>query len=339
MKRLRHCGRRVLDGSVELRLVGETAGWAGLETCGSVWVCPVCSAKIMARRGVEIAAGVQEWTERSGQIILSTFTIRHNAGMRLEDLWDALMKAWHAIGKRNKAGRQDWALWGTVGSIRAVEVVRGENGWHVHVHVLWFVSGEVSEDAVQAVHNRMVSRWDRALRRYGFDSLPEGQKSLLTNGAKAVGMYLAKLPGSIALGHELTNTESKAGRSKGATVWEIAAAAIGGDKAAQAAWWEYEAASKGRRQLAWSRGLRALLGLTAEQSDEDVAAAEIGTEEDAVCYLAFDAWRSLLGHRGLAVYLLRVLEQEGWIGAASVLDQHGIEYTRNEAEEGKSDHG
>ena len=36
----------------------ESAHYKGLQTCGSVWACPVCSAKISERRRIELAAAI-----------------------------------------------------------------------------------------------------------------------------------------------------------------------------------------------------------------------------------------------------------------------------------------
>ena len=33
----------------------KTASYAGLQTCGSVWVCPVCGAKVVERRRVRFS--------------------------------------------------------------------------------------------------------------------------------------------------------------------------------------------------------------------------------------------------------------------------------------------
>ena len=45
------CGRKVLRGSVTLLRSCEHGHYfAGLETCGSVWTCPVCAVKITERR-------------------------------------------------------------------------------------------------------------------------------------------------------------------------------------------------------------------------------------------------------------------------------------------------
>ena len=37
------------------------AHYAGLTTCGSIWACPVCSAKIRNTRALEISAATAAW--------------------------------------------------------------------------------------------------------------------------------------------------------------------------------------------------------------------------------------------------------------------------------------
>jgi len=60
-----------VGGSVAVRVSGGVGGFAGLSTCGSVWACGVCNAKIMARRQLEIGAGVEGWEAACGGLPLS----------------------------------------------------------------------------------------------------------------------------------------------------------------------------------------------------------------------------------------------------------------------------
>ena len=59
---------------------------------------------------------------------------------------------------------------------------------------------------------------------------------------------------------------------------------------------------KGQRQLVWSKGLRELLGLEAEKTDEEIAVEE---EEDALLLasLSVGAWRVILANDARAEVL------------------------------------
>ena len=51
-QRQRDCGAVPIGDQVQIRAKDGAAYYAGLETCGNVWLCPVCSAKIHHRRAV-----------------------------------------------------------------------------------------------------------------------------------------------------------------------------------------------------------------------------------------------------------------------------------------------
>ncbi|MEW6747906.1 MAG: replication protein, partial [Planctomycetota bacterium] len=85
------------------------AGFAGVVTCGSVWSEPVCNAKIMARRAVEVGAAIALWQAQGHPVAFATFTMRHRKGQPLASLWDALSGAWQrAVG--GKSWYRDKAL-------------------------------------------------------------------------------------------------------------------------------------------------------------------------------------------------------------------------------------
>lgn len=44
-------------------------------------------------------------------------------------------------------------------------------------------------------------------------------------------------------------------------------------------WWEWERASHGRRQIAWSKGLREWANLGKEQTDEEIAEEQLEAED------------------------------------------------------------
>jgi hypothetical protein len=95
------CGMRSRrpDGSVGLREAGGdgVAGYSDLQSCGSVWACPVCAGKIMRQRSLELGR-VLEWArEQQHTIAMVTLTVRHTKGDRLRDVWDAVSAGWEAV--------------------------------------------------------------------------------------------------------------------------------------------------------------------------------------------------------------------------------------------------
>lgn len=167
------CGHKVCrpEGVGVRGGAGETAGYAGIETCGSVWSCPQCSAKIGAARAASLG-GLLSWASGEGHTVaMLTLTARHDKGDRLEDLWGGLGAAWRHLGrswssetreafaKRVEKNRDAWADYraglrrkprkepeqlvrrvgvlesiGALGYVRATEVTHGASGWHVHYH-------------------------------------------------------------------------------------------------------------------------------------------------------------------------------------------------------------
>lgn len=89
LPRVRACGRIGIRpaGTVDVRLANGNASLSGLGVCGSVWACPICSAKIQSERREELAV-VQEWAESNQYTVLfGTMTLRHTAGQSLAELW------------------------------------------------------------------------------------------------------------------------------------------------------------------------------------------------------------------------------------------------------------
>lgn len=333
LPRLCKCGRTLRADSVSVRHNGAFAGFAGLTTCGSVWVCPVCNAKVMARRALELGSAVAAAQGMGWQVGFMTLTMRHNSGQSLGSLWDCLSYAWGQV----TAG-QHWvkakARYGIEGFIRVAEVTVGSNGWHVHIHCLVFFSAPVADD--QGLMAWMFPRWQRALVRKGLDApLALGQDSRILEGPadEALATYLTKSVdrGQVTnrIGLEMTSTQSKNARNRLSTrtPWMLIDEWFGdGDADAMMLWHEFEKASKGRRQITWSQGLRETLGLTVEKSDEEIAAEELGSKADDLLYITKDGWRDVVKTPPLIPQILEVTERSGLTGLRALLDEHCIEY-------------
>jgi hypothetical protein len=106
-----------------------------------------------------------------------------------------------------------------------------------------------------------------------------------------------KRPLGWSIEHELTKGPAKLSRGdKGLSPLELLSAyMMNGDKQAGAIWVEYALAFKGRHQLQWSRGLRDLLGLVKEESDQEIV--ERGDTPSSLLYLInFDEWKIVLAN-------------------------------------------
>ena len=135
-QRQRDCGAVPIGSQVEIRSKDGSAYYCGLETCGNVWLCPVCSAKIHHRRADELRDALSAWEAAGHAATLVTITVPHDLGDRLSTLIATERAAW----KRVTAG----AAWqrlkkrlGIAGHVIALEFTWGDaNGWHPHYHVL-----------------------------------------------------------------------------------------------------------------------------------------------------------------------------------------------------------
>jgi hypothetical protein len=126
--RCRGCGREPIANGIQIRVSVNngrtTAGYGGLETCGRIWLCPVCASKIRVRRGDQIAEAVARHIDGGGAAWFITITLPHEKGDALKDSFDALTKAWQYV-KNGKRHQEDKKNFGILGDIKAVEVTHG----------------------------------------------------------------------------------------------------------------------------------------------------------------------------------------------------------------------
>lgn len=280
---LRRCGRRFARGiHNSVRLCGTGLGTlrtyesddgpratvSARHNCHSAWACPVCSPKIASARQRILAPQVVKLLERGYTARLVTLTLRHAQGDDLGYLLDGLGEAWGALTK----GRA-WQNWRSIGRL-AVEYVRGldltwslRNGWHPHLHIALYLPPGHDGDV-----DWFIARWIACLRAEGFIALREAQdagREITLESAKeaervtAYAGATAAMPSAEALGMAM-----KRNRAEGSFgPFEMLARAAAGDAFFEKRWKEYLEATKGRRQVTVSRGLRL-------SDDKDLALAD-----------------------------------------------------------------
>lgn len=278
------CGWRIGE-NVAVHSDGQFAHFSGTERCSSVWACPVCSAVIRAERAREISQAVEAHHAAGGSILFVTLTIRHDRADSLKQSMDAVLGSWRKllqgsawVGSKSKQGARD--RYRVSGYIRSTEVTYGSNGWHPHIHALFFTDDKLSGTEVAAFGDELHTRWARfshkatgklPTREHGTDA-----QQVDENG-QVLGKYLAKVQDegnsktekwdSAA---ELARADVKRGRGDNFVPFEL----LDFDHPLplpqrRRLWVEYYTGTKGRRAITWSRGLKARYDV-GEKSDEEV---------------------------------------------------------------------
>jgi len=225
---------------------------------------------------------------------------------------DALAHLLDIVSGGCTALRQTRALRG-VPWIRALEVTHGANGWHPHVHALLLLPTPPDAAAVAALERSIVTTWIRdVFKRSGREVLPQ-LCSVLPVATADVAEYVSKL----SVAYELTHGATKqAGGVGGATPLQLAADyAASGDAHLLALWREYEQATRGRRQMTWTVGLRI--------TDDESAALEADADApDAVVVAAIEPplWAEIRRRPREAAHLLEIAERIGPAALRARLD-------------------
>jgi hypothetical protein len=322
LKRVRSCGRHAItsDGSVQVRANGAAVGYAGLASCGSVWACPVCNAKVQAVRRLEVGT-LLALAMVDGSAAFGAYTLRHHQGQDLGLLWKALNKCWNAVSVDFKV-REQRAAMGWLGYVRAAECTLGPCGWHPHLHPLHLFAGRVTPAQVAALHAVEFRAWQACALQHLHLVQGDASEPLGDYFTKAV--YCGAPAASV--GWEMTSTQTKSRtRAEGSrTPWEVLTGVAGGDADDLDLWHAWEGASRGKRALTYSRGLRERFGLLDEATDEDIASAEVGSAADAGFVIT--DWSPIRASPRLGAELLGVIGPgKRWTDGRRFCREHGIE--------------
>jgi hypothetical protein len=284
-KRQAGCGRMVCGEQAEARVTfgdnGPNAYLVGVSSCGSVWACAVCSAKIRTRRQMEVEQIGALHLAAGGSFAMITLTVRHTFANSLAELLDAQAFAWRTIQRdrrwmRLRKGDERGPRGGLIGkngdgpllgTIRAKEVTQGlrhgvdGSGWHPHDHILLlWRDGEDHEADTAWIADRWADLIDSRLQlrpdSHGYHYLSMGAESV---------KYVTKIANETARG------DLKAGSRQ---VWGIFDALADGELWACDAFVEYHAATKGKAAIQMSRGLRDHFGLAPALTDEEIVNAK-----------------------------------------------------------------
>lgn len=335
-QRVAHCHWTAQANHVELLRRNTDARIEGTQTCGSVWACPVCSARISEVRRQELRT-LEAWAgspRRRVQVVMMTLTARHRR-KGLAKLLDQLGGAKKRI--QNRAAWKNLRNSGQlVGSVSIREATHGKNGWHPHYHVVMIIDAATEKQALDLLEP-LRKVWIACLRKEGLTGTRERAFHLSTGDTLAA--YLAKHGRDDAVrasakderneawgvAEEATLSRAKKADGENRTPWQILRDARDGDAAAEKLWIEYGNAMWGRRQQVWSDGLKLRVGVI-EIDDKEAAKVDAYTEDsdELLASWSRDGWNRV---RHLRADLLDAAEVGGSEAVQTVLDGigHGAE--------------
>lgn len=285
--------------------------FTGLQTCGSVWTCPICANRIQEQRRAEIAQAMKFFygkQDHQKQAVMVTFTFPHNANDQLKELLTKFSKAlkdfksgspWERFRKSN----------GFEGLIRSLEITRGANGWHPHTHELFFVNKTL--DLIKYEYF-IRQRWLMMCSNAGLLDITDEKKveAFLAHSVDIkfnckTSDYLAKFDDKSNWGidREIAKASSKQGKKNGLHPFELAS------KGYSQLFIEYANAIKGKAQLFWSPKLKAKVGIF-DTTDEEIAENEKESEEDKIIGYLSKADFTVVTARKLRAKILEMIEDE-----------------------------
>lgn len=349
-KNLRGCHRWLAPhaGGASVQWGEKRSRFGQLQNSRSVWASPVASLKIGTLRAAEVQHALDNWMKTPGNgVAFATLTLRHRHGQTLREVWDTLAYCWARVtqtakwrgGSRTIGDKEKYAIahW-----IKTVEVTHGKNGWHVHIHTIFLTEKQLSENECEELRSSIFSRWQAGALKRGF-AAPSEQNGVKIDAAttdtyrQALANYLVK--GHFgSLGHESAGGSFKLARGENMTPFQILDCVDSHDpdmrERAIKLWHEWEKVSKGRRQMAWSKGAKKELGIVDLTDDELLDMDEREQEEmlHTLGIIALAEWKKIQSDIDIRLHILHeVKKAKNKKGAhkklAQVMSELGIPYT------------
>ena len=272
----------------------KKAHFGNLMICGSVWTCPVCSAKVSEARKQEIKVASDLHCAAGGYMYMVSLTFSHQRNDVISSMLGKFSQArtWMRAHRDFKEMRRGL---GFVGDIRALEVTYGDkNGWHPHEHGLWLVADVLTDSQLRTMMKTIFKLWHKACGKFGL-GLPNRKRGVNIKKAISAADYMAKTGREQTWGvsSELSKQHVKTGKANGMTPFDLLRSYEAGNKQHGALFIEYANAFFGKQQIRWSKGLKAIFGIAII---EDQELAEQVISEDAAVIFSITAyeWRVIL---------------------------------------------
>lgn len=301
-ERIKFCMRSVVPGRNVHLLHNKKfnkAHYGNLMVCGSIWLCPVCASKISERRKKELVQGFNNW---GGGLVMVTLTMRHNKKDHLQENLSVLDRAYKLL--THGRGWQDFKKqFGIVGSVSNMEITYSDNnGWHPHKHIVYLINHvKLNQFQIKLFRNILDTRWLNCLSSAGGSGLSgvAMKCETVTSQKQRVAEYISEHDKDPK--KELWSIESELTKSyykSSSSYWSLLDGWISdvtvfqkNNKLIQ----EYARATKGRRSVVFSRGLRDLLNIGQDITDLEIS-KEKQENSELLMILANEIWKLVVKH-------------------------------------------
>jgi hypothetical protein len=313
-----------------------SATMRGLQRCGNLHTCPICSAKVGELRRKQLSAAMTRQVANKGTAYLLTFTFphercEHGDGETCEFCLPALLEKFEKAISLFTNSRQ-WKYFRkakrVVGSVRSREAtVSLENGWHPHIHQLTFCDKNAFNEGAPAENGDLNSLEIEELSRLWCDKLFKvglGENSKLydmlkhafnVRGGEQAAEYIAKFGHDSKWGAsaELAKSHSKtgaAGERWGVMHFTPFQLLMWIENDNEGRGWavhrfrEYAKALEGKRALTWSPGLKSALDVLDVDEEEWIKTDQPPLPEQIyVGYLTAEQFSIIIARKHLPDYM------------------------------------
>lgn len=329
--RQRTCGCRQININEGVGVIEDADKkhfFSGVQTCGSVWTCPVCALKISKQRSLEVAHILKQMQGENYSLGFLTLTWKHNHKEELEVVLKRGMKVYremckHRVYKTLEEGSN------VIGNIRALEVKFGANGWHPHLHIA--IVGECKPDILAAFASAVKHLW---MKLQGENATMEAQKYKPIYCEQGIAEYITKWQAAdeMTKGHMKSEGKHHESLTPFAMLEKIhCSKTVEAQKIFyRAKFHEYGDVMKGRKQLTRGRKLidryKDILQRKREKeieikSDEEIVKQK--HEGTLVFTIESELFNEVVGNN-LQAHILNVYAESGIIGIQELLLECGI---------------
>jgi hypothetical protein len=274
-ERIYNCGYKTIGHFAEIHYNAEhgSAKVANVETCGSVWACPVCRTKILNGRADELKTIGEGWRADGGKTAMLTLTVPHYKNQSLQTVLGStaaktgLSGAFYRL-RQQRAWRVLKQKIGYAADVRVYEVTNGKiNGWHPHIHLILYYKKDID---INSFTGQFYDLWRGVCEASGLGTPNEKNGVKITNGADE---YLAKWGAP----NELTSDQQKEAKNGNKTIAELenGLLTLGDTSELEMVLREYYVTMTGRKMLTWGgENLRKKYLAEPDKTDEDLAIDE-----------------------------------------------------------------